>query len=71
MEGPAVEPAAGGPSADGRRVLADESDTAPIAPLFGVSKSAADRIICGQYGRGSALDGLVESGDELPMAPSA
>ncbi|MDQ0745811.1 hypothetical protein QF034_000042 [Streptomyces africanus] len=42
-----------------------------IALLFGVSKSAADRIICGQYGHGSALDGLVESGDELPMAPSA
>ena len=42
-----------------------------IAPLFGVSKPAADRTICGQYGRGSALDGLVESGDELPMAPSA
>jgi hypothetical protein len=42
-----------------------------IAPLFGVSKSAADRIICGQYGCGSALDVLVESGDELPMAPSA
>ena len=42
-----------------------------IAPLFGVSKPAADRTICGQYGRGPALDGLVESGDELPMAPSA
>jgi hypothetical protein len=42
-----------------------------IAPLFDVSKSAADRIISGQYGRGSALDVLVESGDELPMAPSA
>lgn len=40
-----MEPAVGGSSAAGWRVLANEPDLAPLAPLFGVSKSAADRII--------------------------
>jgi hypothetical protein len=71
MEEPAVEPALEDRVLMVAAYWRTNLTLRQIAPLFEVSKSAADRIICGQYGRGSALDGLVESGDELPMAPSA
>jgi hypothetical protein len=37
--------AIGRPRAPRRRILANQLDFAPAAPLFGISKSAADRII--------------------------
>lgn len=40
-----MEPSAGGSDAAGRRLLAHQPHDAAARPLFGVSKSAADRII--------------------------